>query len=184
VVAISTPVFDADGRTCLGVVAMTVEVGRLLELRRGAQQFAVLVDRREGANQGVILQHPLYDKLLAAGDRLPDRFKERRLAADALPSDDHPRQQRDYQDPLAADEAGGDFDRHWLARMEPVAVRDEDTGWVVIIQESYDAVIGATLDELSAGLLYQGLRGLAMVALLLVGIWLLAARLGGKPARL
>ena len=82
VVAISTPVFDESSKKkFLGVVAMTVEVGRLVEslLHGGERQFAVLVDTREGDNPGVILQHPLFDKLLAKQGELPDRFQKYRV---------------------------------------------------------------------------------------------------------
>ena len=65
-VAVSTPMFDKSSPPkWLGVVVMTVEVGRFVELRGGGQQFAVLVDNRDGQHKGTILQHPLFDKLLA-----------------------------------------------------------------------------------------------------------------------
>lgn len=181
IVAISTPVFDdPEERNCLGVVAMTVEVGRLLELRHGDQQFAVLVDRREGDNTGVVLQHPLFDDLLAEDGKVSGRFLEYRVTADDLPSDDNLARQEDYHDPLAVDPAGQQFDRHWLARMEPIKIREEDCGWVVIVQEDYDKAIRATLNQLSSGLIYYGVLALAMVVLLLLGLWVLALRLSGK----
>ena len=59
IVAISTPVFDdSPGREFLGVVALTVEVGRFVELLGGETRLAVLVDWRPGPHQGTILQHP------------------------------------------------------------------------------------------------------------------------------
>ena len=87
IVAVSTGVFDGsawDGKF-LGVVALTVEVGRFVELEGGKDQFAVLVDRRDGPNQGVVLQHPLFDRLLAERGRLPDRFRNYRVTAGDLP---------------------------------------------------------------------------------------------------
>ena len=89
IVAISTPVFDdSPERKFLGVVAMTVEVGRFVDcLRGGGKQFAVLVDNREGEHKGVVLQHPLFDKLLdsqrnlpASERKLPDSLKNYRVA--------------------------------------------------------------------------------------------------------
>jgi hypothetical protein len=186
IVAVSTAVFDgsaAEGKF-LGVVALTVEVGRFAELRRGQaqgkDQFAVLVDWREGENQGVILQHPLFDALLKAQGRLPDRFKNRRVTSSTLPSADNLPRQADYRDPLAGDRDGGEYRRRWLAEMEPIRVRGEDTGLVVIVQEAYDAAIGSTLDGLKAGLVRRGLIALALVALVMVSLWWFATRLSVK----
>ena len=56
----------------------------------------------------MILQHPLFDKLLADADgELPDRFKDYRVSADDLP--EHAAAAGDYRDPLAADAEGGDY---------------------------------------------------------------------------
>ena len=84
-VAISTPVFDVSSeKKFLGVVAMTVEVGRFVELRGGDSPFAVLIDNRDdrrtwstvGASSNIIEAslHAVvdgieYGLLSAAGDR-------------------------------------------------------------------------------------------------------------------
>ena len=106
-VAISTPIYDDSPRKkFLGVVAMTVEVGRFIKFPPGDNQFAVLVDNRPGDHEGVVLQHPLFDKMMrsSADGRLPDRVENYRVAADDLPNtiwrEEH------YRDPLAADEDG------------------------------------------------------------------------------
>ena len=65
-VAISTPVFDlSPEKKFLGVLAMTAEVGRFVQFPGDENQFAVLVDNREGKYKGVVVQHPLFDS--AAG---------------------------------------------------------------------------------------------------------------------
>ena len=110
VVAISTPVFDdSSEKKFIGVVAITVEVGRLIEslLRGGEQQFAVLVDSRLGDNPGVILQHPLFDKLLDKKGELPDRLQNYRVSANELP--DTPERQKNYYDPISADPEGDEY---------------------------------------------------------------------------
>ncbi|MEE9603223.1 MAG: serine/threonine protein kinase [Thermoguttaceae bacterium] len=178
IVAISTPVYDdSPQRKFLGVVALTIEVGRLIELEGGDGQFAVLVDWREGDNKGVILQHPLFDKLFEQQGKLPDRFKNYRLAEADLP--DNRRRQEHYTDPLQADPEGEQYRKHWLAQMEAVRVAGRDTGWVVIVQETYEGAIGSTLEKLKAGLVRYGLIALAMVALVMASLWTLAARSGG-----
>jgi hypothetical protein len=186
VVAVGAPVFDdsTEKKEFLGVVALTVEVGKFVKLPGLEEQFAVLVDRRKGDNEGVILQHPLFDKILADPQqgKLPDRFNDadHRVGSDDLPDQKHPERQQDYHDPLAVDPAGGEYDQHWLARMEPVRVRGDDTGWIVIVQEAYDTAIGSTLDRLQSGLLHYGRLALAMIALVMAGLWWFAARLAVK----
>lgn len=173
VVAISAPVFDESSKkNFLGVVAMTVEVGRLVEslLRGGERQFAVLVDSRDGENPGVILQHPLFDKLIAKQGELPDYFQNYRVSADELP--DVPKRQKNYHDPLADDPDGGAYKCHWLAQMEPVKVRNADNGWLVIVQTAYDDAIGSTIETLTAGLIRYGLIALVMVALVMTALWI------------
>jgi len=176
IVAVTTPVFDrSPQRKFLGVVALTVEVGRFVELEGRHNQFAVLVDLRAGENRGVILQHPLFDKLLAEQGKLPDRFKSFRLHSDDLP--DTPKRREHYADPLAADPEGSDYRRHWLAQMEGVRVRGQPTGWIVIVQEAYDTAIGSTLQRLRNGLLRYGLLALSLVALIMAGLWGFVVRL-------
>ena len=180
-VAISTPVFDlSPEKKFLGVLAMTAEVGRFVQFPGDENQFAVLVDNREGKYQGVVVQHPLFDALLAKqshlpNPKLPDDIDKYRVGADDLP--DTPEREEDYRDPLAADPAGGAYQGQWLASMEPVVVRGKDTGWIVIVQEAYDTAIGATLDELTRGLIRSGLIALGLVALAMAGLWGMAKRM-------
>jgi hypothetical protein len=181
-VAISTPVFDDSAEKKFnGVVAMTVEAGRLTEpqLRGGEEQlFAVLVDSREGDNPGVILQHPLFDKLMAKQGELPDRCQNYRVPADELP--DVLKRQKDYHDPLADDPDGGAYQCHWLAQMQPVVVGEKNSGWLVIVQTAYDDAIGSTLETLTAGLIRYGLIALVMVALVMTALWVWARSMSRK----
>lgn len=206
IVAASAPVLDREhGNRFLGVVALTVRVNRFVELKGDENQFGVLVDLRPGDHHGLILQHPLYDQLrpIRPADRDPaslDAYRKqqveyretlKRLQDYRLPAELEPDESgragpfEDYRDPLAAAPEGRDYDRHWLACMEPVVVRGEPTHWVVLVQESYDSAIGAALNRLRHGLLGYGLAALAMVALVLASLWLLALRLLNEhaPAR-
>jgi len=177
VVAIAAPIFDPDiAGQFLGVVATTVEVGKFVALPGLQSQFAVLVDMRPGEDQGLILQHPLYDKLIAEQGRLPDRFRDYLISADDLPANDNPERQRHYYDPLGKDPEGRQYDLHWLARMEPVFVRGDPTGWLVIVQESYETAIGSTMASLQQRLLRYAAAALATVTLLLAGLWTLIVR--------
>ncbi len=176
IVAISTPVYEASPeKKFLGVVAMTVPVGRFIRFSGTESQFAVLVDNRAGENRGVVLQHPLFNTILATQTRLPDRFKKYRVGADDLPNT--PDRQAHYRDPLAEDREGGEYDRRWLACMESVSVGNQDTGWIVIVQEAYNTAIGTTLLDLTHSLLWYGVVALVLVALVMAGLWTMARRL-------
>ncbi len=176
IVAVSTPVYaNSPDRQFLGVVALTVELGRFVELQGSRSQFAVLIDWRDGPQKGTIIQHPLFDRLIAEQGKLPDRLKDYRVTPTHLP--DTSARQRSYRDPLAADAEGGVYDRPWLAHMAPVEVRSAETGWVVIVQEAYDEAIGRTLQQLRAGLLHYGIIALALVGLVMVVLWIAATRL-------
>jgi hypothetical protein len=192
IVAVSAPVIDrsAGEDEFLGVVALTVELGRFVELQRGDgsrekarlrdEQFAVLVDWRDGDNKGVILQHPLLNKMLEKEKRLREGIRDYRVKSEDLPSDDHPDRQRNHTDPLAADEQGEEYRKQWLARMEDVYVRGERTGWIVIVQEARDAAIGATLRQLRISLAQYGLVALVVVVLVMFSLWRFASRMSAK----
>lgn len=179
IVAVSVPVFDeSPQRKFLGVLAMTIEVGRFIQFPGDENQFAVLVDNRDGLHKGVVLQHPLFDKLLAKNPRLPDRFTYSRVRTDRLP--DTPSRQEHYEDPFSFDLDGSQYDRPWLAQMGPVQVRGRDTGWIVIVQEAYDTAIGNTLASLKHGLVTAGVIALAVIALIMAALWGMAKRLSGS----
>jgi eukaryotic-like serine/threonine-protein kinase len=184
-VAFSTPVFDdSPEKKFLGVVAMTMELGRLidLQLREGEEQFAVLVELRPGDNTSVVLQHPLFNKMIAKYGKLDDRFKNYRVTADNLPN--VPERQEYYVDPLGADKDGEElYHRHWLARMEPVKVYGKDTGWVVIVQEAYKPAIGYTLRDLRNGLFRYGIAALAMITLVIAALWIWTLKMSVKRRR-
>jgi eukaryotic-like serine/threonine-protein kinase len=179
-VAVSTPIFDdSPEKKFLGIVAMTVDVGRLVMFPGSESQFAVLVDNRPGKFKGVVMQHPLLDKLLSpervTEPVLPEKFTIYRINADDLP--DIRERQEHYSDPLAVDPEGGEYAGQWLARMEPVRVRSRDTGWIVIVQEAYDTAIGDTMAKLTDGLIHSGLIALGLIALVMAGLWWMAKRL-------
>jgi hypothetical protein len=211
IVAISTPIYGQESeREFLGVVALTVKVGQLVEEvgkfgePRGSNdqfndQFAVLVDWRDGVHRGVILDHPLFKKLLRNSPALPSRFQGLRVQPDDLPAtleqtkravstgteSRSVERSKAYRDPLAKDQKGSPFDRHWLAQMEPVVVRDEPSGWLMIVQESYDRAIGSTLRGLRGALLGYGLVAVATVVFVILGLWVFTLRLlrHTSPAR-
>jgi hypothetical protein len=176
IIAVSTPVYrPPPDETFLGVVALTIEVGRVIEFERHEDEFAVLVDRRPGDHTGMILQHPLYDKLLAEGSNLPDRFKDHRVPIDELR--DRPQETRLYDDPMAQDPKGAAYRKPWLARLEPIRIRGQDSGLVAIVQKAYESAIGSTLEQLKAGLVRHGVLALLLVGVIIATMWAFAVRL-------
>jgi hypothetical protein len=190
ILGVSTPVYAAeDSNAFLGVLALTVQVGRDfgVSVRRqdrddNAQQFAVLIDWRDNKNKGLIFQHPLLERLT----KLPQRFAEYKVAAENLPAADVAgAMRRRYRDPLAADLSGGDFGGEWLAVSAPVQIRGKDSGFRVIVQERHEWAIGPTLEQLQTSLSYIGLMALAGVFVVWSLLWGFGARAmaGNGPRR-
>jgi len=178
-VAITTPIMKegTDGKF-LGVIGVVVEVGQFVQLQSGDKQFAVLVDLRRGKDHGLVLQHPLFDELIDKYDRLPDRMHSYRLSAETLPEKKELRE--NYSDPLGRDPEGSEYDRHWLAEIARVSIRDGQTGWVVIVQESYDGAIGRTLSRLKESFRSSGVLAVTLIAVLSTGLWGFVIRVLGQ----
>jgi hypothetical protein len=186
-VTISTPVLteeadDEEGKF-LGVIGLSVDVHRFVKMEEKKRQFAVLVDWRAGPNKGLILQHPLFDKFLEEQGNVPDRFQTYRLHEEDLPGPDAPAKEEHYVDPLAKDPEGKEYDKHWLAKSQSVSIRDGYTGWIVIVQESYEAAIGRTLDRLKYSLFTSGLVASGLIVALTAVLWAFVSRASSEPAR-
>ena len=106
---------------------------------------------------------------------MPERFRQYKLKRADLPVT--PELMRHYPDPMAAAPEGTEYRRRWLARMEPVKLRGQDTGWLVIVQEAYDTAIGAPLGRLETDLIHYGLAALGIVAVVVLGLWGFTIRL-------
>jgi hypothetical protein len=174
-VAISTPVYSDD--EFLGVVAMSFNIGRaFFRLEETPDRFPVLADMRQGRHQGRIVQHPIYYEI-PLDER--HRLEQYRLS----PNDAYPNVEdtQEYRDPMSRDIAGERFDRHWLAAQRPVEVRGQKTGWVVIVQQAYDAAIGRPLDELRQSFISTGLIALGSIAVVLGLLWSLVVRSLSSP---
>lgn len=193
IIAVSAPI-ERDGEF-LGVVAMTVPLGGFTALESpGADRaddprdrFAVLVDHRPGARQGWILQHQLYDELLAArngaapqGPRESSpltRFDVLRVRLDSPRGVDS-----DYVDVMSSVPEGAAYGGRWLAAIEPVEIGGRDSGLLVIVQESYDEAIGRTLRALSDSLLRGAGIALALAALVMSLLWgIVLGAVSGAP---
>jgi hypothetical protein len=184
IVGFSVPVWssaDAEARQVLGVLTMTVNLGKFAELQSnssGNNQQAVLIDTRpdEDEQQGRVLEHPglstqavyvsaadlvLMEQLrLHAGQRV-DRAGQSAGPTSAL--------LEDYRDPV------GDGSVRWLAACEPVLVQGRsrqarDTGWVVIVQEKHQEAT-APVRMLGSRLVQQGVLALGVVIAVITMLW-------------
>jgi hypothetical protein len=202
VVSISSPIFStsADGaKKFLGVVSMSFNVGERFialpavdptEAANRANQFAVLVDARvvdhsgdsKGKDPGfVILQHPLFDEVIKNDGQLPERFFSYKLPAETMAA--LSAGESNFHDPLAADKEGHAYQQRYLAAQAPIVVRDNPTGWIVLVQDSYNQAIGATLAELSGSLVFSGVVALGVIAVVILGMWWLVIRMLEEPTR-
>src|SRR5205085_11471141 len=64
-VAVTAPIKETmRDDDMVGIVGMAVDVGRFAKLEARQNHYAVLLDWRDGPYKGLILQHPLFDKVL------------------------------------------------------------------------------------------------------------------------
>ncbi len=181
-VTISTPVEkeepEGQDNKFLGVIGLSVDVHRFVEMQENKRQFAVLVDWRVGPNKGLILQHPLFNKL-HDDEQSTDHLQKYRLTQMPV----HDSEFENYIDPMAKDPQGKEFDKHWLAKTAPVSIRDGNTGWMVIMQESYDGAIGHTLEKLRHTVSSRSLMAGGLIAILSTVLWAFVIRVVNDPTR-
>lgn len=137
IVAFSVPVWsDASvaDREVLGVLAMTVELGKFTQLTKDVSRHTVLIEThydwlRDEQGRGLILDHP---ELGSEPQRLdPVVFEQLTKWRTKLPSKGL--LLRNYRDPLIPEAL-------WLVAFEPVLVRgrsgkQREIGWEVAVQE-------------------------------------------------
>jgi len=153
-VAFSVPIWSGDagapGRRVLGVLAMTVELGRfsVLQIGLGKEHVAVLADTREDwidgtPRKGLLLHHPLLADTRSAasvsGDpaqqalrldagrvELLEKLRAERMREERGPQGEEGRErsasQQTFRDRSYVDPAGGEYAGPWIAEFEPVFV--------------------------------------------------------------
>ncbi len=183
-VAISAPIRAADEENAfLGIGGLTVGVGDLVEPvdADAAAQFAVLVERPRPDIPGHILDHPVMEE---ADDSVPPESDPlRRLLIEDRQFPATLARKAFYRDPVGVVDTK--YEGRWLAETADVEFEARGTGWAVIVQESYNTAIGATLRDLRAGLIAYGWSALVMVTIVVLGLWGVAYRLleQGETAR-
>jgi eukaryotic-like serine/threonine-protein kinase len=187
-VAFSVPVWsgepDDPKRQVVGVLVTSVEAGDFADFKppdeAGKDLVPVLIDTNpdEDGQRCAVLLHPYLSELRR---RFPDR---------TLP-DFHvePRGLRpwnpNYLDPVGR--LDPDYAGRWFAATEPVVIEGRregarNTGWVVIVEESYDSVIGPVL-RLKQKLLIRGALTLLVIILMLTALWGSVIGVLNRPSR-
>jgi hypothetical protein len=189
VVVISTPVRNPETGDLLGVMGVMVQLGAFAKLPGGAStavtsreegSFAVLIDTRP-RQRGQILQHPFLNEL---DDRRPDSHTAsiRRHMLDRSQGEEQlhvtvrtDALDKNYRDPFG--HVNARYAQRWLASRNPVIVRSVDSGLAVIVQESYDQIIGQPLAAMRRGLVLLSLTTLVLSAAAIVPLWAVILRL-------
>jgi serine/threonine protein kinase len=194
-VAIATPLWRTppdrtdDEEEVAGLLVVTLNLGdfdffKSIPTQETAERLAVLVDGRPGDYTGVVLQHPLFDEILARGESLPIRFQKLRVPLDAR----HQLPAEHYHDPLGEDELGEKYRRPWLAAaaavrgVNGVATTDTPSGLVVLVQEDYLAAI-SPVRQLGYRLAREGLLALGGVVLVTILVWFVVLRMARETPR-
>ena len=182
ILAVSAPVYDLSSEPkFLGVAGLIIEIGEFVDFEgENPHQYATLVDYRDGKNKGLVLQHPRLKKLLdERADISEEELRSFRVNLHNAP--DRPGRLVDYVDPLSEIPLP---QQDWLAEAAPVQMVDapasQNNCLMVVVQESHRGEIGATLAELKGKLLYYGAMALAVIAVVMIGLWTLAIRMFGK----
>ena len=98
----------------------------------------------------------------------------------------------EYSDPIAQDDSGSAYRQTYLAAAAPVNIvegsgadaKKVPTGLMIIVQDPHRAAIGGTLAQLRSRLVESGLAALAVVGVVIVGMWWLVVRMFREPTHL
>ncbi len=186
-IAFSTPVVDPETKAPLGIVAVTVNLGSLVDFDNTNDQYVMLVDDRPGDNRGVILEHPLFHEIGdgESSNRLPDALTQTKVDLAGI------KETATSKDPIGESEQGEKYDSEYIAAVVPVALSsrstasegaagkvedDKQSGLVVLAFEDYGSVVDPSR-KLSRGLLRMAVLALLLLLSVAVGMWFLVSRL-------
>ena len=165
-----------------GLLVLTINVGdfELLaekedkEASEGTQshksRFAVLVDGHEGAQEGTLLQHPIFRKLVGGNASLDEQGSQFQIDPEMLKTMKDGGI-LDYVDPVSKEPRGHEFGGKWIAAMQRVDIsrrvsesRERTDLWV-LVQERADSIT-APVASMVTRLIREGV--VALLALLAV----------------
>ncbi|MDX1945928.1 MAG: protein kinase [Pirellulaceae bacterium] len=205
-VAISTPIFREGTTGFEGVLVFTVNLGDF-DMSQAAtvdrDRFSVLVDRRDGADQGTILQHPLFEELAEAGNSVPDFLLGQRYRVpqtvldgqgdaeyrDPLANIQSPRQPGEtdaqYGERLALQALAEPFDRRWLASAVPVrppiGASPETQAHLAVLVQSDQAAVVEPARQLGRQFIRNSLWMLVVMVSVSLALWYIVVRAFREP---
>ena len=197
-VAFSSPIRDADDNV-LGIVAVTVDLGKLVDFEDSSDHYVMLIDDRKdenGDNLGKVLEHPLFSKArhLDADQRLPQELADVRVNLESLSK------LKTSMDPLGQTEVGRklEYDRKFIIAIEEVSkekaevgadVSNDDAsaatgkkGIYVIALEDYESVMEPSRN-LSARLGRLAVLAFLILVSVAIGMWFLVTRIFRESRR-
>jgi eukaryotic-like serine/threonine-protein kinase len=189
-VAVSTPVYLTDDRQepdAIFVVTINLGDFELPQSEQTANKIAVLVEAREGPEQGTILQHPLMDsrrsddvKLEGERYQMPPEMLQRLLKGGDV----------NYVDPLASAPDGQPYVGPWIAAMQPISVpkvdNDEDLATspeqdradlLILVQYRLETVF-EPVNQMQRDLLWEGAAAIASILLVTLALWFFVRKVG------
>ena len=197
-VAFSSPIRDADDNV-LGIVAVTVDLGKLVDFEDSSDHYVMLIDDRKdenGDNLGKVLEHPLFSRArhLDADQRLPQELADVRVNLESLSK------LKTSMDPLGQTEVGRklEYDRKFIIAIEEVSkekaevgadVSNDDAsaatgkkGIYVIALEDYESVMEPSRN-LSARLGRLAVLAFLILVSVAIGMWFLVTRIFRESRR-
>ncbi|MFM7562682.1 MAG: protein kinase domain-containing protein [Planctomycetota bacterium] len=185
-IAFSAPVLiEVDGKVeCLGVVGLTVEMGDFVDFTATPGQYAIMYDQRPGKNQGLVLEHPLFDAFHDRGEKLPESLASCRVDPMALI-------ERPTGDPVGQIDLGTDYAGRYITGLSDVEFSDLElhqqnarrkSGLVVVVFEDYETILEPS-HELGRKLLNLGLIAASIALAVAILMWLMAARMLRQTGR-
>jgi serine/threonine protein kinase len=186
-VGVSAPIYGpGDDQQVRGVIALTVSLGDFAYFRsnNSPDRFAALLDGRPGPNFGVILQHPLLDRLnldqgLVEEDFTATKYRVTSAQLERIRQDDSYL----YKDPLSAARGGETYAGDWIAAIDQVRLpsgTEESEDMIVLVQERYEEAT-EPVKQLGRRLKGEGLWALGGVAGVIVVLWYIVLRLLSEP---
>ncbi len=133
-------------------------------------RFAVLVDGHEGTQEGTLLQHPIFRKLMGASAAVDVQGSQFQIDPEVLKTMKDGGT-LDYVDPVSKEPRGHEFGGKWIAAMQRVDISRrvseslERTDLWVLVQERADSIT-APVASMVTRLIREGL--VALLALLAV----------------
>ena len=176
-VAISTPIIHED--QTVGVLAMTVILGRFVQFSNSETECALLVDGRGGKLHGIVLQHPVFTAIRKHGLKLPN-LSDYKVDVARLQSTNP----AVYQDPLSTNPLGQAFTGDWIVASAPVIVKHvtrnntlerSDTGLMLLVQKRLDATTQPVV-RLGKVLLREAMLALLTIVGVVIALWYLVGR--------